>query len=92
VLEAIQQGAHLIGGFRNRDIRQFLFGDRSTDEKKHQQQSSKVGRLLALLRAHGLVRKVPKSHRYQLTTSGRTKVAAIYAARKATVENLTGAA
>jgi hypothetical protein len=92
VLEAIQQGAHLIGGFRNRDIRQFLFGDRSADEKKHHQQSSKVGRLLALLRAHGLIRKVIKTHRYQLTTSGRTKVAAIYAARKATVEKLTGAA
>jgi hypothetical protein len=92
VLEAIQQGAHLIGGFRNRDIRQSLFGDRPADEKEHRQQSNKVGRLLALLRAHGLIRKVPRTHRYQLTTSGRTKVAAIYAARKATVEQLTGAA
>jgi hypothetical protein len=92
VLEAIQHGAHLIGGFRNRDIRQFLFGDRTADEKEHRRQSNKAGRLLALLRAHGLIRKVTKTHRYQLTTSGRTKVAAIYAARKATVEKLTGAA
>ena len=92
VLEAVQQGPHLIGGFRNRDIRQYLFGAPPREEKKHRQQSNRVGRYLALLRAHGLIRKVPKTHRYQLTTSGRTKVAAIYAARKATVEKLTGAA
>jgi hypothetical protein len=92
VLEAVQQGAHLIGGFRNRDIRQYLFGDPPREEKSHRQQSNRVGRYLALLRAHGLIRKVARTHRYQLTTSGRTKVAAIYAARKATVEKLTDAA
>jgi len=92
ILEAVQHGAHLIGGFRNRDIRQSLFGAPPRDEKAHRQQTNKVGRYLALLRAHGLIRKIPKTHRYQLTTSGRTKVAAIYAARKATVEKLTGAA
>jgi len=51
-----------------------------------------VGRLLALLRAHGLIKKVAKTHRYQVTPSGRTRLAAIYAARKASVEQLTSAA
>ena len=92
VLEAVQQGTHLIAGFRNREIRQFLYGDEPDDEKAHRRQSNRVGRYLALLRAHGLIKKVAKTHRYQLTDSGRTKVAAIYAARKATVKKLTEAA
>jgi hypothetical protein len=92
LLEAVQQGAHLISGFRNRDIRQFLHGDPPADEKAHRRQTNRVGRLLALLRAHGLIKKVAKTHRYQVTPSGRTRLAAIYAARKASVEQLTSAA
>jgi len=92
LLEAVQQGAHLISGFRNRDICQFLHGDPPADEKAHRRQTSRVGRLLALLRAHGLIKKVAKTHRYQVTPSGRTRLAAIYAARKASVEQLTSAA
>jgi hypothetical protein len=92
VLEAVQQGEHLISGFRNRDIRQFLYGDPPSDEKARRYQSNRVGRLLGLLRAHGLIRKIQQTHRYQVTASGRTGLAAIYAARKATVEKLTEAA
>jgi hypothetical protein len=92
LLEAVQQGAHLIAGFRNRDIRQILYGDPPRDEKKHRSQSNRVGRLLGLLRAHSLVRKVPKTQRYQVTQQGRTQLAAIFAARKASVEKLTAAA
>jgi hypothetical protein len=92
VLEAVQPGSHLISGFRNRDIRQLLYGEAPLDEKAHRAQSNRVGRLLALLRAHGLIKRVPKTHRYQVTTSGRTKIAAISAARRATVEKLTSAA
>src|SRR5439155_26282456 len=92
LLEAIQQGEHLISGFRNRDIRQILYGDPPPDEKARRCQSNRVGRLLGLLRAHGLIRKVAQTHRYQVTASGRTGLAAIYAARKASVEKLTSAA
>ena len=76
-VEAVQQGAHLIGGFRNRAIRQCLFGAPPRDDKTYRQQSNKVGRYLALLRAHGLIRKVTRTHRYQLTTSGGLSHAAI---------------
>jgi hypothetical protein len=92
LLEAIQQGEHLISGFRNRDLRQILHGDLPSDEKAHRSQSNRVGRLLGLLRAHGVIRKVAKTHRYQVTPLGRTRLAAIYAARKATVAKLTAAA
>src|SRR5262249_38967935 len=80
LLEAVQQGTHLISGFRNRDIRQILYGDPPADERKRGSQSNRVGRLLGLLRAHGLIRKVPKTQRYQVTQQGRTQLAAIFAA------------
>jgi hypothetical protein len=92
VLEAVQRGEHLISGFRNRDLRQILYGDPPADEKARRCQSNRVGRLLGLLRAHGLIRKVAKTHRYRVTASARTGLAAISAARKATVEKLTSAA
>ena len=92
VLEGAQRGEHLIGGFRNRDLRQLLYGARPADVAAYRRQSNRVGRLLALLRAHGLIKKVPNTHRYQVTASGQTKIAAILAARKATVEKLTAAA
>jgi hypothetical protein len=92
VLEAVQRGEHLISGFRNRDIRQLLYGDPPPEEETRRSQSNRVGRLLGLLRAHGLIKKVTKTHRYQVTESGRIRIAAISAARKATVEKLTSAA
>jgi hypothetical protein len=92
LLETIQQGEYLISGFRNRDLRQSLYGDPPADEKQRRAQSNRVGRLLALLRAHGLIKKVPKTHRYQVTKPARTAIAAIFAARNASVEKLTAAA
>src|SRR5207244_3928636 len=45
MLEAVQRGEHLISGFRNRDIRQILYGDPPADEKTRRSQSNRVGRL-----------------------------------------------
>jgi hypothetical protein len=92
VLEAVQRGEHMISGFRNRDLREIIYGTAPADEKSGRRQSNRVGRLLALLRAHGLIKKVPKTHRYQVTASGQTKLAAISAARRASIEKLTAAA
>jgi hypothetical protein len=44
------------------------------------------------LRAHGLIAKVPKTHRYQLTEKGRTTISALLAARNANVKQLLQAA
>jgi hypothetical protein len=92
LLEFVGRGEHLITGFRNRDVRQCLYGDRSKDGTVHRQQSGRVSRLLALLRAHGLIQKIPKTHRYQVTARGREPIAAILAARAAAVEKLVEAA
>src|SRR5271165_2759904 len=46
-------------------------------------------RHFALLRAHGLLRKLPRTHRYQLTAKGRRIITALLAACYADVEQLT---
>src|SRR5271157_2786231 len=92
LLQFVARGGHLITGFRNRDVRQCLDGDRSKDAATHRRQSGRVSRLLALLRADGLIQKISKTHRYQVTTRGREQITAILAARAAGVEKLIAAA
>ena len=92
LLEFVGRGEHLIVGSRNRDVRRHLYGERSPDPAAHRRQSGRVSRLLALLRAHGLVQKIPRTHRYQVTARGRGPIAAILAARAAGVAKLIEAA
>jgi hypothetical protein len=44
-----------------------------------------------MLRAHGLIKKIPRTHRYLVTGEGRTAISAILAARKASPRQLTAA-
>jgi hypothetical protein len=93
LLEAVNRGEFIVNGFRNRDLRGLLFADapEATPEES-KRQSAKVTRLLRLLRAHGLITKIHKTHRYQVSKVGRSKVAALLAARQADTANLLKAA
>jgi hypothetical protein len=66
ILAALADGAFIINGFNNKTLRQKIFTD--GDSK---QNISRTTRLLAKLRAHKVIKKVPKSNRYYLTTNGR---------------------
>lgn len=90
LLEAIGRGEDAINGFRNRDIRQRIYGDAPVAERRAQ--AAKVTRLIGLLRGHGLISKVAKTHRYQMTEHGRQTVAALLSARRASTEQLLLAA
>jgi hypothetical protein len=92
LLEFVGRGDHLITGFRNRNLRQCLHGDRPKEVAAHRRQSARVSRLLGLLRAHGLIQKIGGTHRYQVTSRGREAITAILAARDAAVEKLTSVA
>jgi hypothetical protein len=46
----------------------------------------------ANMRGHRIVRKVPKTHRYQVSPEGRRKVTALLAAHQADTEKLLKAA
>jgi hypothetical protein len=73
LLRILARGDFLLKGFRNRDVREQLYA-KTQDVKEARRQSAAVTRLLALLRAHGLIVKVQKSHRYHLSAAGRRTV------------------
>ena len=85
------RGEYLIQGFRNQDLRKAQYGD-IKDEGERRRQAAAVTRQLALLRGHGIVVKVPKSHRYQLSASGRRIVTALMTAHASDVNRLAQSA
>jgi DNA-binding HxlR family transcriptional regulator len=88
LLETIARGEFATAGFRNRDLRPHIDPRPTTTTLEQRRLSAKVSRQLRLLRAHGVVRKVPKTHRYQLTERGRLLTAALRATRDATIQQL----
>ena len=92
LLQAVGRGDFLINGFRNRDIRPLLFPmsdeDLPLDPRQRRKQAAKVSRLLRLLRAHRIIERVDGTHRYHVTPLGRSAIAGIVAARRATVSQL----
>jgi hypothetical protein len=91
LLRALADGNYLVNGFRNRDVRVALFGG-SAAEPERRRQAAQVTRRLGLLRAHGLIVKVQKTHRYQLSALGRRVCTALAAAHAADINHLMGAA
>ena len=91
LLEAVSRGEFAISGFRNRDIRALLF-DAVEDAAEEKRQAAKVTRQLRMLRGHGLILKISKTHRYQLTDKGRSSLSALLAARNANTKQLLQAA
>lgn len=90
LLEAVSRGEFTLQGFRNRDLCDLLFtADRTLTDR---QKMAKVTRLIRLLRAHALVQKVPRTHRYTVTAAGRTTITALLAARQANTQKLTALA
>lgn len=89
LLQAVSRGEFATAGFRNRDLRRLLFpGSDDLPKDQIRRLSAKIGRKLRLLRAHHLVHKVQKSHRYRLSASGHLLTAALSAARNATTKQL----
>jgi hypothetical protein len=87
LLQVLSRGEWMVSGFRNRDVRAALYPGQADVTQAHRQ-SGRVTRALARLRAHGIIKKVNGSYRYQLTRQGRQIVTALLAARQADVEKL----
>lgn len=88
LLATVARGEFAVNGFRNRDLRGLLSGDPSPDPGAARRQAARITRQLRLLRGHGLIRKIPKTHRYQLTPSGRTTLTAILVAQQTNIQQL----
>ena len=89
LLKSVSRGEFLINGFRNRDLRGLLYGAAPSDAAEARRQSSAITRRLRMLRGHGLITKVTKTHRYLLTEKARTVLAALLAAQQADAAQLT---
>ena len=89
LLSAIADPRFTVGGFQNKHIRLALASDPRYRRKTIKQQSGMTTRSFRLLRDHGLIRKLPKSRRYQLTANGRQLVTAVLAALSASTQELT---
>lgn len=70
LLQALAKGEFALNGFRNRDIRGQLFGPDPADKPQIHRRSAAVSRKLAMLRAHHLIRKVSRTHRWMPTRKG----------------------
>ena len=92
LLLAVSRGEFALNGMRNADLRALLYPSlkpTKLTKAEIRRRSAAVTRQLALLRAHGLLRKMPHSHRYLLSSKGRRIITALLAACYADVEQLT---
>ncbi len=92
LLESISDGEFVLEGFRNCDLAARLFGSKPADQSERGRIASKVSYRLSILRAHGLIRKLPKRRRYQITTKGRQIVTALLQSQHATLQQLNALA
>jgi hypothetical protein len=88
LLQAVSRGEFILSGLRNSDLRAQLYKP-AKHPRLRRRQAAAITRKLTILRAHGLLRKTPHSHRYQLTPKGRRIITALLAACHADVEQLT---
>jgi hypothetical protein len=87
LLQAVIRGEFAINGFRNAELRQILSPSINTEIEKRRQ-SARMTRQIRMLRAHRLIRKVPTTHRYVLTSRGRTTITAFLTALNADTKKL----
>ena len=85
---AINRGEFCVNGFRNRDLQSLLFDMATDSSEEKRRRSARISRLLRMLRAHHLIQKVPRTHRYLLTSRGRDVISAVLASQRVTLEQL----
>jgi hypothetical protein len=89
LLQAANDPKHTTNGLRNRDLVGMLYTKPARTAQQRRSRSARVTRLIRLLRAHGILHKIPKSHRYQVSPDGRKAITALLAAANANAEFLT---
>jgi hypothetical protein len=88
LLTALSDPRWMVQGMRNRDLVTALYPKASEDPAERRRRSARATRLLRLLRGHGLLEKIPRSHRYQIGAEARTRIQALLACRNANPDQL----
>jgi hypothetical protein len=89
LLRAVGRGEFTINGLRNRDLQALLYAEPATTKQEARRRSAAVCRKLMLLRAHGVIRKLPHTHRYLVSDNGRLLINIILSAQRTTSQQLT---
>lgn len=76
VFLAVMRGEHRLRGFRNGDLSKHLHPRATRDPIERRRQCARVTRVIQLLRAHGLVAKIPRTRRYRITQQGELLMSA----------------
>lgn len=92
LLEHVGRGEFILNGFRNRDLRDLLFKTPAPDASEARRRSGQATRMIRMLRAHGLIHKVARTHRYIVSPKGRNAITALMSAREADTAKLAKAA
>jgi len=88
LLQAISDPAFSISGITNKALREKLQGLPGHNGRTEKQLRAKVSRHLRLLRDHGLIRKMPRQLKYQMTAQGRELTTALHASLAASTQQL----
>ena len=85
---AINPDDFLINGFRNRDLQKPLYTTEAESPADRRRRSSAISRKLRLPRAHGIIQKVSRTHRYHVIETGRAILVAVLTAARTSVNQL----
>lgn len=88
LLEAVSKGEFLLHGLRNRDLRAVFFPEEAANKKEQRRRSAQISRKIRMLRAHGLLAKLPNTHRYIVSDKGRQIITALIAIRQTDINQL----
>jgi hypothetical protein len=88
LLTAVNHGEFTINGLRNRDLQALLYDVEPDSQAERRRRSSAISRKLRMLRAHGVVQKIPRTHRYQITPAGRSILLAVLTTARTSVHQL----
>jgi hypothetical protein len=88
LLAAINHGDFLINGFRNRDLQALLYPTPAESPKQQRYRSAAVSRKLRMLRAHGIIHKIPYTHRYQVAQDARPILVAVLTAARTSLNQI----
>jgi hypothetical protein len=91
MFQAMLNGKFLVRGFRNIELRMLMFPTPNSQKEK-QQLMTKTTRLIGLMRAHGLIRKMPKTRLYRVTRKGQLVMTTSIMIRNSNLSRLEKAA
>ena len=83
LFRAVTRGEFAVNGFRNRDLQGLLYDDPALSAQEKRRRGARVTRLLRMLRAHGLLKKVNST-----TSKGSDILHAVLATHSVTLQQL----